>query len=87
MEARTDNLTGLGNHRAFHHDLALEVQRRAQTGSVFALMAIDLDGLKQINDSPGPSGRRRLHPAGLRDRARRDRDAREPSIAPAATSS
>ena len=53
VEARTDNLTGLGNHRAFHHDLSLEVQRRARTGSVFALMAIDLDGLKQINDSQG----------------------------------
>ena len=53
VEARTDNLTGLGNHRAFHHDLSLAVQRRAQTGSVFALMAIDLDGLKQINDSQG----------------------------------
>ena len=52
-EARTDSLTGLGNHRAFHHDLALEVQRRARTGSVFALMAIDLDGLKQINDAQG----------------------------------
>jgi diguanylate cyclase (GGDEF)-like protein len=53
VEARTDNLTGLGNHRAFHHDLSLEVQRRSQTGSVFSLMAIDLDGLKQINDSQG----------------------------------
>ncbi|MEJ7569485.1 MAG: diguanylate cyclase [Gaiellaceae bacterium] len=53
VEARTDNLTGLGNHRAFHHDLSLEVMRRAQSGSVFALMALDLDGLKQINDSQG----------------------------------
>ncbi|MCP9484902.1 MAG: diguanylate cyclase [Gaiellaceae bacterium MAG52_C11] len=53
VEARTDNLTGLGNHRGFHHDLSLEVQRRSQTGSVFSLMAIDLDGLKQINDTQG----------------------------------
>jgi diguanylate cyclase (GGDEF)-like protein len=51
--ARTDNLTGLGNHRAFHHDLSAEIYRRAATGSVFALMAIDLDGLKQINDTQG----------------------------------
>lgn len=51
--ARTDSLTGLGNHRLFHHDLSVEVQRRATTGSFFALMAIDLDGLKQINDTHG----------------------------------
>jgi diguanylate cyclase (GGDEF)-like protein len=51
--ARTDNLTGLGNHRAFHHDLGAEIHRRAATGSVFALMALDLDGLKQINDTQG----------------------------------
>ena len=51
--ARTDSLTGLGNHRAFHHDLGAEIHRRAATGSVFALMAIDLDGLKQINDTRG----------------------------------
>jgi diguanylate cyclase (GGDEF)-like protein len=51
--ARTDNLTGLGNHRAFHHDLSAEIHRRAATGSAFALMAIDLDGLKQINDTQG----------------------------------
>ena len=51
--AKTDSLTGLGNHRSFHHDLSLEVQRRATTGSSFTLMAIDLDGLKQINDTHG----------------------------------
>ncbi|MBA2384278.1 MAG: diguanylate cyclase [Actinobacteria bacterium] len=51
--AMTDNLTGLGNHRSFHHDLLSEVRRRARTGSPFTLMAIDLDGLKQINDTQG----------------------------------
>ena len=52
-EARTDNLTGLANHRAFHDDLAAEIDRRNRTGAVFSLMAIDLDGLKSINDSLG----------------------------------
>ena len=52
-EARTDNLTGLSNHRAFHDDLAAEIDRRNSTGSVFSLMAIDLDGLKAINDTRG----------------------------------
>ena len=52
-EARTDNLTRLANHRAFHDDLAAEIDRRNRTGSVFSLMAVDLDGLKSINDSLG----------------------------------
>jgi diguanylate cyclase (GGDEF)-like protein/putative nucleotidyltransferase with HDIG domain len=56
-EARTDNLTKLGNHRAFHHDLTETIAQRASTGMVLTLMAIDLDGLKQINDTKG-------HPAG-----------------------
>ena len=51
--AMTDNLTGLGNHRSFHHDLLSEVRRRTRTGSSFTLVAIDLDGLKQINDTHG----------------------------------
>ena len=52
-EARTDNLTRLANHRAFHDDLSAEIDRRNRTGSVFSLMAVDLDGLKSINDSLG----------------------------------
>ena len=56
-EARTDSLTRLGNHRAFHHDLTETIAQRASTGMVLTLMAIDLDGLKQINDRLG-------HPAG-----------------------
>ena len=56
-QARTDALTRLGNRRAFEDDLALMIGARAETGAGFALMAIDLDGLKRINDSKG-------HPAG-----------------------
>ncbi|MGI9113096.1 MAG: bifunctional diguanylate cyclase/phosphohydrolase [Gaiellaceae bacterium] len=52
-EARTDSLTKLANHRAFHDDLAAEIGRRNSTGSLFSLMAIDLDGLKSINDTGG----------------------------------
>jgi diguanylate cyclase (GGDEF)-like protein len=51
--ARTDNLTGLGNHRAFHEDVRREISRRAETGSPFAIVMLDLDGLKQINDTLG----------------------------------
>src|SRR5579884_3665457 len=56
-QARTDTLTRLGNRRAFEDDLGLAIAARAESAQVFTLMAIDLDGLKQINDSKG-------HPAG-----------------------
>jgi diguanylate cyclase (GGDEF)-like protein len=51
--ARTDSLTSLGNHRAFHDDLTREIKRRNRLGSLFSLLAIDLDGLKQVNDERG----------------------------------
>ena len=50
---RTDSLTGLHNHRAFHDDLTREIQRRNTTGSTFSLLALDLDGLKRVNDVRG----------------------------------
>ena len=56
-ETRTDSLTRLGNHRGFHHDLSEAIAFRAASGTVLTLMAIDLDGLKRINDAHG-------HPAG-----------------------
>jgi len=56
-QARTDSLTRLGNHRAFHHDLTEAIGQRTSNGMVMTLMAIDLDGLKRINDTHG-------HPAG-----------------------
>jgi diguanylate cyclase (GGDEF)-like protein len=56
-QARTDTLTRLGNRRAFEDDLGLAIGARAESAQVFTLMAIDLDGLKRINDSRG-------HPAG-----------------------
>jgi diguanylate cyclase (GGDEF)-like protein len=56
-QARTDALTRLGNRRAFEDDLGVAIAARADSAQVFTLMAIDLDGLKRINDSKG-------HPAG-----------------------
>jgi diguanylate cyclase (GGDEF)-like protein len=56
-QARTDALTRLGNRRAFEDDLGAAIGARGGSGQVFTLMAIDLDGLKRINDSRG-------HPAG-----------------------
>jgi diguanylate cyclase (GGDEF)-like protein len=51
--ALTDSLTGLGNHRAFHENLERELQRYARSGSSFSIVMLDVDGLKQINDSLG----------------------------------
>ena len=51
--ALTDSLTGLGNHRAFHEDLERELARRDRTGSRFSVVMLDLDGLKEINDTLG----------------------------------
>jgi len=51
--AHTDSLTGLGNHRTFYSHLAREIKRRGRDGSSFSLLAIDLDGLKRVNDEQG----------------------------------
>jgi diguanylate cyclase (GGDEF)-like protein len=51
--ALTDNLTGLGNHRAFHEDLRREIARRTRSGSCFSLVMLDLNGLKTVNDRLG----------------------------------
>ena len=51
--ALTDSLTGLGNHPAFHESLQRELQRRARSGSTFSIVMLDLDGLKQVNDTLG----------------------------------
>jgi diguanylate cyclase (GGDEF)-like protein/putative nucleotidyltransferase with HDIG domain len=53
LEALTDHLTGLRNHRAFQEDLKREVERRNRSGSGFALLMVDMDGLKRINDTFG----------------------------------
>jgi len=51
--ALSDNLTGLGNQRAFQHDLSAAMVRRNDEGIPFSLLAFDLDGLKQVNDLEG----------------------------------
>src|SRR5207253_716404 len=56
-QARTDSLTRLGNRRAFEDDFGQVIAARGETGQGFTLLAMDLDGLKRINDTNG-------HPAG-----------------------
>jgi diguanylate cyclase (GGDEF)-like protein len=51
--ALTDSLTGLHNHRAFQEDLAGELRRQPRAGDPLALIMLDLNGLKAVNDTHG----------------------------------
>ena len=52
-QARTDGLTGLLNHRACHERLREEVARAAELERPLAVVALDLDHFKAINDAYG----------------------------------
>jgi diguanylate cyclase (GGDEF)-like protein len=51
--ASSDPLTGLGNYRCLLDVLEIEVQRYSRTGRPFAVVLLDLDDLKRINDRYG----------------------------------
>ena len=51
--ARFDSLTGLANRHMFHEDLDRALQRSAAQASGFALLFIDLDRFKYVNDTLG----------------------------------
>ena len=51
--AATDPLTGLANHRAFQERLSQEVARAARSGRALALVLLDLDHFKRVNDLHG----------------------------------
>ncbi|HAQ73701.1 putative bifunctional diguanylate cyclase/phosphodiesterase [Stutzerimonas nitrititolerans] len=52
-QAVTDSLTGLLNRRGFHQALASALARVDRDGRRMAILYIDLDGFKRINDSLG----------------------------------
>ena len=58
-QARHDQLTGLLHHHAFLRELDLELERAARYGHGVALVFLDLDRFKELNDTFG-------HPAGDR---------------------
>lgn len=51
--AVTDPLTGLANHRQLINALEGEIRRSRRTAQPLAVVLLDLDGLKQINDRHG----------------------------------
>ena len=51
--ATTDSLTGLVNYRRLLEVIRLEMARSRRSGRSFALLLVDMDGLKQINDRLG----------------------------------
>src|SRR5207244_8317456 len=56
-DARTDNLTGLGNHRAYQAVLRQRIEESQTTGEPFSLCLVDVDNFKHVNDVYG-------HPTG-----------------------
>jgi len=51
--ATRDPLTGLANYRRLRDALDAEINRFGRTGKSFAVILLDLDGLKKINDAYG----------------------------------
>jgi diguanylate cyclase (GGDEF)-like protein len=51
--AVTDPMTGLANYRRLLDALDVEIKRSERTGRSFAILLLDLDGLKIINDAYG----------------------------------
>lgn len=52
-ESRTDGLTQMANRRAWDEAIATAESRRRRHGENYAVVVVDLDGFKQINDRLG----------------------------------
>jgi diguanylate cyclase (GGDEF)-like protein len=64
--ARRDELTGVGNYRSLHERLAEEIARHRRHSREFALVLLDLDGFKAVNERFGHlEGDRLLAEIGL----------------------
>jgi diguanylate cyclase (GGDEF)-like protein len=52
-QAQTDSLTGLFNHRSFHERLLTALQDASRTHSPVAVLMLDIDDFKRVNDVHG----------------------------------
>ncbi len=52
-QAQTDSLTGLFNHRYFHDRLRAELTRASRTRDSVAVLMLDIDDFKRVNDMYG----------------------------------
>jgi diguanylate cyclase (GGDEF)-like protein len=52
-QAQTDSLTGLYNHRVFHERLRAELARTSRGGEPVAVLMLDVDDFKRVNDIHG----------------------------------
>lgn len=52
-QANFDELTGLPNRSMFRDRLEFEIRKSARSGATFALLFIDLDRFKEVNDTLG----------------------------------
>jgi diguanylate cyclase (GGDEF)-like protein len=53
LQAQTDSLTGLFNHRYFHDRLRAELQRASRVHDSVAVLMLDIDDFKRVNDVHG----------------------------------
>jgi diguanylate cyclase (GGDEF)-like protein len=51
--SRCDELTGVGNYRALHERLEAEIARHRRHAREFALIVLDLDHFKEVNETYG----------------------------------
>lgn len=52
-QAQTDSLTGLFNHRSFHERLLAALQEASRTHRPVAVLMLDIDDFKRVNDVHG----------------------------------
>jgi diguanylate cyclase (GGDEF)-like protein len=52
-QAQTDSLTGLFNHRSFHERLLHALQEASRTHNPVAVLMLDIDDFKRVNDVHG----------------------------------